>query len=79
MALGALNKFKTDYAISISGIAGPGGGTTEKPVGTVVIGHARKDKSGATKYIFPGDRIRRKERFSDMALLTLLEAMIDQN
>jgi nicotinamide-nucleotide amidase len=75
MAIGALQKFKTDYAVSISGIAGPTGGSIDKPVGTVVIGFATKNKSGARKFLFPGDRIRRKERFSDMALLTLLELM----
>lgn len=78
MASGALFKLKTDYAVSITGIAGPTGGTPEKPVGTVVIGYATKNKSGARKFLFPGDRIRRKERFSDMALLTLLELMEDR-
>ena len=73
MAIGALMQFKTDYAVSITGIAGPTGGTQDKPVGTFVIGHASKNKSGARTYLFPGDRMRRKERFSDMALLTLLE------
>lgn len=75
MACGALEKFKTDFAISISGIAGPTGGSPEKPAGTVVIGYASKKTSGAKSFQFPGDRIRRKERFSDMALLTLLKLM----
>lgn len=77
MAKGALLQFKTDFAVSISGIAGPDGGTPEKPVGTVVIGFASKKNnlSGAKSFIMPGDRIRRKERFSDMALLLMLELM----
>lgn len=75
MAIGALKQFKTDYAVSITGIAGPTGGTPDKPEGSVVIGFATKNKSGARAFLFPGDRIRRKERFSDMALLVLLELM----
>lgn len=75
MAQGLLKVLKTDYAVSISGIAGPDGGTVEKPVGMVAIGYASKKKSGAHIFLFPGDRIRLKERFSDIALLTLLELM----
>jgi len=75
MAKGAREKFNTDFAISLTGIAGPSGGSPEKPEGTVVIGHAGKNFSGAQKFLFPGDRIRRKERFSDMALLMLLHLM----
>jgi len=75
MARGARELLKTDYAISISGIAGPDGGTAEKPKGTVAIGFASKDKNGAELFLFPGDRIRLKDRFSDKALLTLLELM----
>ena len=77
MAIGALKQFDVDYAVSLTGIAGPTGGTIEKPVGTVVIGFASKTKSGAEKFQFPGDRIRKKERFSDMALLSLFELMKD--
>ncbi len=73
MARGARALLKTDYAVSISGIAGPGGGTTEKPKGLVAIGYASKTKSGAHLFQFPGDRIKLKDRFSDKALLTLLE------
>jgi len=78
MAKGALLKFQTDYAVSITGIAGPTGGSAEKPVGTVVIGHASKNKNGARSFQFPGDRIRIKDRFSDMALLTLLHLIEDK-
>jgi nicotinamide-nucleotide amidase len=75
MAINARKLFKTDYAISISGITGPTGGTIEKPVGTVAIGFSTPLENGATLYLFPGDRIKLKDRFSEKALLTLLELM----
>ena len=75
MAMGARQLLKTDYAISITGIAGPDGGYEGKPKGTVAIGYASKERNGAELFLFPGDRIKLKDRFSDKALLTLLELM----
>lgn len=73
MARGARELLGVDFAVSITGIAGPTGGSPEKPKGTVAIGYASKEKSGAELFHFPGDRIRLKDRFSDKALLTMLE------
>ena len=56
MALGALIASKSDYALSISGIAGPDGGTANKPVGTVWFGFATKQRIWAKHYCFSGNR-----------------------
>lgn len=75
MAIGLRDLLKCDYAVSITGIAGPTGGSPEKPKGTVAIGFAGPKNSGAKLFHFPGDRIRLKDRFSDMALLMMLDLM----
>lgn len=57
MLSGVLIKFDADFAIAISGIAGPNGGTQQKPVGTVVIGIASKNGTSKIKiYQFLGTR-----------------------
>ena len=57
MATGALLKSGSDVAVSVSGIAGPGGGSKEKPVGLVYIGIKSKDKVAKShRFIFDGTR-----------------------
>ncbi len=56
MARGALNDFRTDYAIAVSGIMGPGGGMPDKPVGTVWVAVGNKEKIIAQKLHFRFER-----------------------
>ena len=56
MALGGLNAAGADWAVSVTGIAGPEGGTPEKPVGTVYIGVAHAGKAEAKRFNFSGNR-----------------------
>lgn len=72
MAAGAVENFKSDYAIAVSGIAGPDGGTADKPVGTVWIGVASKDKVTARCFSFGSRRTQNIERAAIAALTLVL-------
>ena len=56
MVKGALEHSLADYAIAVTGVAGPGGGSDEKPVGTVWIGVGSKDYQLVRRYVFDGGR-----------------------
>jgi len=58
MAVGGVRNLKVDYVIATSGIAGPGGGMPNKPVGTVWIAVANKERVVAKKFLFGSDRTR---------------------
>ena len=74
MATGARNLLKTDLAVSLTGIAGPDGGSAEKPVGLVWFGLATKDGVRTEKKVFAGDRAAVRAQAVDHALGLLLSA-----
>ncbi|NOU17972.1 MAG: competence/damage-inducible protein A [Bacteroidales bacterium] len=79
MAISVKEKLKTDYSIAVSGIAGPDGGTLEKPVGTVCFA-IYSDKSLISKeLVFTSDRQRNILRTSVTALNMLRLMLIDEN
>ncbi len=73
MAEGARRDLKSDIAVSVTGIAGPDGGTPSKPVGCVFIGLATKGTNSAERHLFTGDRAAIRQQASDAALSLALE------
>lgn len=71
MAVAVREKFAADYAVSVTGIAGPGGGTPEKPVGTVFLGFASARESTALHLFYASNRSFVR-RFAAYAALDLL-------
>jgi nicotinamide-nucleotide amidase len=68
MAQGVRKLAGTDYGLSVTGIAGPGGGTPQKPVGLVYIGFAHEGDALAQKFMFGEDRRTNRERAAQAAL-----------
>lgn len=75
MAKGAIDAFGSDCAIAVSGIAGPDGGTEEKPVGTIWICTICKDKMVSREYSFGKSRENNKRRSAVMAMVQMLRCM----
>ena len=72
MATGVCKALGADIGLSISGIAGPGGGTEEKPVGMVCFGMCYPDGVWTSTQYFGGDRLAVKEQAADFILSSLL-------
>jgi len=77
MAEGARERAKSDYALSVTGIAGPTGGTPEKPVGTVYIALATANGTSVTHALWPMDRETFKFVVSQTALDMLRRELLD--
>lgn len=73
MARGVKKLLDVDIAVSISGIAGPGGATPDKPVGTTWIGLVANDGEWAHEFHFTGDREQNKTASAEAALQMLLD------
>ncbi len=78
MAKGMRQRAGTDHAISVTGIAGPDGGSEEKPVGTVFIGYAGPRDVKFVKIVLPGDRYLIRWRASQAALDYLRRQLPDR-
>ena len=84
MAQGVRDALKADIGLSVSGIAGPGGGMPEKPVGTTWVGLATANGSWARHFCWDGDRLQNKDQSADAVLQMLLDYLegernLDQN
>jgi PncC family amidohydrolase len=78
MAEGCRDRFSTDIAVSITGIAGPSGGSPEKPVGLVFLAVASDQRTRIAEYNFPGNREQVRNQAIAAALELILEAIADK-
>jgi nicotinamide-nucleotide amidase len=79
MAAGALQRFSADTAVAITGVAGPGGGSPEKPVGTVWFCVMLRDGPTVTRCIqIPGERFDVRDRSTTVAMHLLRRALLDK-
>jgi PncC family amidohydrolase len=79
MARGIRQTLSADIGVSVSGIAGPGGGLPHKPVGTVWFGISTPTGEWAFRFLFKGDRIQIKELSAEKALILLQHYLTEGN
>jgi nicotinamide-nucleotide amidase len=77
MAVGVRQRFGTALGVGITGLAGPGGGTEEKPVGLVFVGIAAADRVEAREYRFLGSRGDIRQRAATVALEEIRRTLLD--
>lgn len=75
MARGACERFRSQVAVAVTGIAGPGGGTRAKPVGLTYIAVAGPEGCTVRRFSWTGDRLANKEASARAALEMLLETL----
>jgi nicotinamide-nucleotide amidase len=79
LAAGALGRFGADFGIGITGIAGPGGGTEDKPVGTVCFSVCARDGARLTRRLrLPGNRSDIRERSTTVAMHLLRRVLLGE-
>lgn len=76
MAAGVKERFKSDIGLSVTGIAGPDGGSVEKPVGTVFMGFSFDAEPFSVKYLFRGIRSEIKQQTAETALENIRRHLI---
>ena len=76
MARGAIENSRADYSVAITGVAGPDGGTEDKPVGTVCLGWCKRDgECTTTRICFDGDRLKIREQSCLLAIQGLIDLL----
>lgn len=78
LARGVRHALAADIGLSVSGIAGPGGGTPEKPVGLVWIGLSAGEVDEAWSFVWQGDRLLNKELSAEQALQLLVDYLSEE-
>ena len=78
MARGVRKILDSDIGVAISGIAGPGGGTDEKPVGTTVIGMSALEKETTKLFVFKGNRLDIKTQAAQAAMQLVIDFLEEQ-
>ena len=79
MAVGVMNRSKADIAVAVTGLAGPGGGSKEKPVGTVYISVATKSTVHTQHFQFVGNRAQIQKITAKTALDLVRQYLLKQN